>query len=146
MLNIMSRFQLLMVVVTAAMIVATGLSAIDMSKRHRLLDGIVSGSTIADVGDMMSTINHFQTALATDVPGEGLTARTRMFEALRAKLASMRIGETAQIEQSREEQAAREALSGAMLNLQLVAIDEDGPEMRARVATTRSRRQRASGS
>ena len=134
MLNILSRFQFLMVIVTSAMIVATGFSAIDMSKRHRLLDGVVSGTTIADVGDMMSTINHFQNALVTDVPGEGMTGRTRMFEALRTRLAAMKIGETAAVEQSREEQAARETLSGAMLDLQLAAIDEDGSDMRARMA------------
>ncbi len=135
MLNILSRFQCLMVIVTAAMIVATGFSAIEMSKRHRLLDGLVSGTTIADVGDMISTINHFQNALATDRPGQGGPGRTRMYDALRTRLAAMRIGETAAVEQSQEEQAARDALRGAILELQLSAIDEDGPDMRTRMAS-----------
>ncbi len=135
MLNVLSRFQFATVTVTAAMVVATGLSAVDMSKRHRLLDGVVSGTTIADVGDMMSTINQFQTALVTDERDGSGAARMRMLDAIRTRLTTMRIGEAAAVQQSREEQSARDALSGAMFDLQLAAIDEDGPGMRARMQT-----------
>ena len=135
MLNILSRFQFTMIIVTGAMIVATGISAVDMSKRHRMLDDVIGGATIADVGEMMSTINHFQNALLAGVTGEDGVVRTRMFDEIRSRLAVMSIGEAA-IERSREEQSAREALSGSMLELQLLAIDEDGPGTRGRIEAT----------
>lgn len=133
MLNVLCRLQFTMVVITAVMIVATGVSAVDMSKRRRLLDGIVTGTTIADVGDMMSTISHLQNALLVrEVRGDG-PVRARMLDAIRSQLAAMKVGEADKVEQSPEEQAARIALSGAVLDLQLLAIDEAVPGMRAKL-------------
>ena len=133
MLNVLSRFQLTMLSFTAAMVVATGLSAIDMSKRHRFLDGAVSGTTIADLGEMMSTVDRFQSALVADRGGADGPARARSFNAIRSRLAAMEIGTAAATEQSRDEQLAREALKGAMLDLQILAIDGDDPSTLAKV-------------